>query len=250
MYNIQKNINIMEKFFMQMELQRLRLDDIQQHPQNVRIHTKRNLDVIKKSLSEWGQYKPILVQKSTMYILAGNGTYQAAAALGWEEMDCNVIDVTDEQAKAILIADNRSSDLSQMDEKAVLDLLQSFDSDLLDLTGYDDKELENMLKFQEGTLFEDQKKKQKKEKKQKKKEIAVSADDQISFVLMGYPFVLADPIEIKQIKDLMDKFTEENIEKRCETTFELWNAIKMVLRDAVMPDENIFPDMGIETDRG
>jgi hypothetical protein len=48
----------------------------------------------------------------------------------------------------------------------------------------------------------------------------------------------------------MDKFTEENIEKRCETTFELWNAIKMVLRDAVMPDENIFPDMEIETDRG
>jgi hypothetical protein len=51
--------------------------------------------------------------------------------------------------------DNRSSDLSQMDEKAVLDLLQGFDEDLLFLTGYDDKELDNMLKFQEGTLFEE-----------------------------------------------------------------------------------------------
>jgi hypothetical protein len=26
---------------------------------------------------------------------------------------------------------------------------------------------------------------------------------------MGYPFVLADPVEIKEIKDLMDKFTED-----------------------------------------
>jgi hypothetical protein len=74
-------------------------------------------------------------------------------------MDCNLIDVNDDQAKAILIADNRSSDLSQMDEKAVLDLLQGFDADLLELTGYDDKELDNMLKFQEGTLFEEEKKK-------------------------------------------------------------------------------------------
>lgn len=235
---------------MQMELKKLRLDEIQQHPQNVRIHTKRNLDVIKKSLSEWGQYKPILVQKSTMYILAGNGTYQAACALGWEEMDCNIIDVTDEQAKAILIADNRSSDLSQMDEKAVLDLLQEFDADLLDLTGYDDKELDNMLKFQEGTLFEEEKKKEKKQKKEKKKEVAVSADDQISFILMGYPFVLADPEEIKQIKDLMEKFVEENIERRCETTFEIWNAIKQTLKENLFVLDNNDVDMSIETDRG
>jgi hypothetical protein len=38
-----------------------------------------------------------------------------------------------------MIADNRSSDLSQMDEKAVFDLLKDFDEELLDLTGYDDK---------------------------------------------------------------------------------------------------------------
>lgn len=218
-----------------MELKRLKLTQIKQHPQNIRIHTKRNLDVIKKSLNEWGQYKPILIQRSTMYILAGNGTYQAAQALGWQEMDCNIIDVNDDQAKAILIADNRSSDLSQMDEKAVLDLLQSFDSDMLELTGYDDKQLDNMLKFQQGTLFEEQKKKEKKEKKKKKQEVAVSADDQISFVLMGYPFVLAEPDQIKQLKDLMDKFTTQNIEIRCETTYELWNAIRDVLQNAVDP---------------
>lgn len=227
------------------ELKKLKLSEIQQHPQNIRIHTKRNLQVIKKSLSEWGQYKPILVQKSTMYILAGNGTYQAAQALGWQEMDCNLIDCNDEQAKTILIADNRSSDLSQMDEKAVLDLLQEFDNDMLELTGYDEKEIDNMLKFQEGTLFEQDKKKQKKPKKEKVEQ-PVSADDQISFVLMGYPFVLADPDQIKEIKTLMDNFTQQNIEVRCETTFALWDAIKQVLKRTMPISEQ---EMEIQNDR-
>jgi organic radical activating enzyme len=68
---------------------------------------------------------------------------------------------------------------------------------------------------------------------------------------MGYPFVLADPDQIKEIKDLMDKFTEQNIEIRCETTFEIWDAIKGVLENAVNPMPlDDMPDMEIETDRG
>lgn len=218
-----------------MKIEVARIDSLVPYKQNVRIHTKRNLDAIKNSLKEFGQTKPIVVRKETREILCGNGTYQAAVALGWENINCHFIDIDEQRAKVLMIADNRSSDLSQMDEKAVLDLLQSFDSDMLELTGYDDKQLDNMLKFQQGTLFEQEKKKQKKEKKKKKQEVAVSADDQISFVLMGYPFVLAEPDQIKQLKDLMDKFTTQNIEIRCETTYELWNAIKEVLQNAVDP---------------
>jgi len=68
---------------------------------------------------------------------------------------------------------------------------------------------------------------------------------------MGYPFVLADPDQIKEIKKLMDDFTEENIEVRCETTFEIWDAIKNVLENAVNHNSSDdMPDMSIETDRG
>lgn len=68
-------------------------------------------------------------------------------------MDCNVLDLDDEKARALSIVDNRSGDLSQMDEKNLLDFLKDFDKATLDLTGYDDKELDKMLSFQEGTLF-------------------------------------------------------------------------------------------------
>lgn len=228
------------------ETKMCRMNEIQQHPQNARIHTKKNLDAIKKSLSQWGQYKPIVVQKSSMYILAGNGTYQAAVALGWAEIECTLIDVTDEQAKAILIMDNRSSDLSQTDEKMVLDMLQDMDADLFDLTGYDEADLDKMLQFQEGALFDDEKK-DKKPKKEKKQDAPSSADDQLSFILMGYPFNLADTEQIRAIRDLMNWFEEQNIEVKCETTFRIWNAIQSTLEDAMRGKP--FVDDGIETDR-
>lgn len=236
------------------EFKRLKMDEVFEHPQNVRIHTKRNLTVLKNSLSKWGQYKPILVQKSTMYIIAGNGLYQAAKALGWTEIDCNLIDVDDDQAKAILVMDNRSNELSENDEKNLLDMLQNMEKDMLDLTGYDDHELDKMLQFHEGNLFDDDKdKKEKKKKDDQLSKVPVSADDQISFVLMGYAFVLADPEQIRELKDLMDKFMDKNIEVKCETTFVLWKAIRDVLADAVggnePPAEDAPRDFEIETDR-
>ena len=220
------------------------------YAKNTRIHGKRNLEAIKKSLEAFGQTKPLVVRKATNEILCGNGTYEAAVALGWKEMQCHIIDIDEERAKALMIADNRTSDLSENDEKNLLDMLQEMDADMLDLTGYDNDELDKMLQFHEGSLFDDDKK-EKKEKKPKdeKKDAPVSADDQISFILMGYPFVLADVDQIKEIKDLMDKFTTQNIEVRCETTFEMWNAIRDVLKNAVAQDEQPPADFGMETDR-
>ena len=235
-----------------MKIDTIKVEDLKPYAKNTRIHGKRNLEAIKKSLSAFGQTKPIVVRKATNEILCGNGTYEAAVALGWKEIQCHVIDIDEERAKALMIADNRTSDLSENDEKNLLDMLQDMDADMLDLTGYDNEELDKMLQFHEGNLFDDDKKKDKKDKKPKedKKEAPVSADDQISFILMGYPFVLADVDQIKEIKDLMDKFTTQNIEVRCETTFEMWNAIRDVLKNAVAEQAEQPPaDFEIETDK-
>ena len=242
-----------------MKIERIALDKLVPYEKNVKIHTKRNIETIKNSLREFGQTKPLVIRRETMEILCGNGTYQAAKAIGWTEIDCHVIDIDEEKAKALMIVDNRSSELSENDEKNLLDMLQNMDKDMLDLTGYDDNELDKMIQFHEGTLFDDEdKKKEKKQKKEKqeKKDAPVSADDQISIILMGYPFNLSDPDQIKEIKNLMDKFTTQNIEIRCEATFELWNAIRDVLINAVGSKEKELapqeqPDnFDIETDRG
>ncbi|MDK7213412.1 DNA methyltransferase [Corynebacterium pyruviciproducens] len=108
-----------------------------------------DVDRIAESLSARGQYRPIVVNAGTvtgrsMEVLAGNHTLMAARQLGWDTIDCGVIDVDDTTAKAIVAADNRLADLGGYDEQSLADLLQ----DVGDLagTGYTDEDLDALLK--------------------------------------------------------------------------------------------------------
>lgn len=94
---------------------------IKPHPKNIRKH---DIPAISRSLSKYGQMKPIVVQKSTGYIIAGNGTYTAATGLGWEKIAATIVDVDDETAMGYLVADNKASDLSSYDKEKLKSALQ------------------------------------------------------------------------------------------------------------------------------
>jgi hypothetical protein len=96
------------------------LMSVKPHPKNIRKH---KLDAIQRSLQKYGQMKPIVVQESTKYIIAGNGTWSAAAALGWETIAVNFVDVDDHTAMGFLVADNKASDLSAYDTAKLKDAL-------------------------------------------------------------------------------------------------------------------------------
>ena len=59
---------------------------------------KGNVKAIAESLKTNKQYRPIVVQKSTKQILAGNHTYRAAKELGWSQIAVVMVDVNDEEA--------------------------------------------------------------------------------------------------------------------------------------------------------
>ena len=65
------------------------INTIKTDPKNARLHSDLNLNVIKKSLEIYGQRKPIVVNKNTGLIEAGNGLYLAAKALGWQNKIIN-----------------------------------------------------------------------------------------------------------------------------------------------------------------
>lgn len=89
------------------------ITSLTQHPHNPRIHGKENINYIKKSLKTFSQYTPIIVDKETQNILAGNGTFQAAIELGFTEIDTiQLEDLTEEQKLAIIVADNKLNELS------------------------------------------------------------------------------------------------------------------------------------------
>jgi hypothetical protein len=103
---------------------------------------KGNVKELVESLKANGQYKPIVVQKSTLRIIAGNHLWKAAKELGWTEIDVVKLDVDDSQAKKIVAADNRLADLGAYDEKLLLDLLGDID---LAGTGYVPADVDDLL---------------------------------------------------------------------------------------------------------
>lgn len=113
------------------------IGDVKPHPQNPR---RGNVDLIKTSLEQHGQYRPIVAQRSTGHIVAGNHTWHAAKALKWASVAVTWLDVDDETALRVLIADNRTSDLATYNNDALVNLLKSLPS--LDGTGFDRYDLD------------------------------------------------------------------------------------------------------------
>lgn len=82
-----------------------------------------DIEAIKESLETNGQYRPVVANRRTGEVLAGNHTLQAAKALGWPEIAVTWVDVDEEQAARIVLVDNRTNDLAGYDEAALADLL-------------------------------------------------------------------------------------------------------------------------------
>lgn len=87
------------------------------HPDNPRTH---NIANIQASLLEHGQRTEIVVQKSSGWIVKGNGTYEAILALGWTEAAFDVQEMDDDTAYGYMLADNKASDQSKYDRKKLI----------------------------------------------------------------------------------------------------------------------------------
>lgn len=126
---------------MSLTVQRIRLADLHHYPGNAR---KGDVEAIRDSLRVNGQFRALLVQRSTGYVLTGNHTLDAMLAEGWEEADASYLDVDDDAARRIVIADNRTNDLGGYDERALLALLREVGEDLTG-TGYDLDDFDDLL---------------------------------------------------------------------------------------------------------
>ncbi len=127
-----------------MRITTVKLADVQPHPRNPR---QGDVGAIAASMERFGVYQPIVVQRSTGYILAGNHRWKAAAALGAKTIPVVYQDVTDEEALAILVADNRTSDLATYDDRALVELLQEIAAEERGLpgTGFDTEDVDRLL---------------------------------------------------------------------------------------------------------
>lgn len=113
--------------------------DLIEHPDNP---NRGDMNVIRESIEHHGFYGAVLVQKSTGYIIAGNHRTRAAAELGETTVPAIVVDVNDEQARRIMLMDNRARDRSDTDDTILRMILADMDD--LAGTGFNDDDLERL----------------------------------------------------------------------------------------------------------
>lgn len=109
--------------------------DIIVDPRNARGHDERNIKSIQGSLRRFGQVQPLVVNRTTRVIAAGNGRYVAAQRLGWTHIAVVYVDQDAQSHAGYALADNRTAELAEWIETLVLEeiaAIQTHERDLAD----------------------------------------------------------------------------------------------------------------------
>lgn len=135
------------------QVKQVPIESVHPDPRNARKHGKKDIESKAEALAEFGQQKPLIIDKDRI-IRAGNGIYAAAKSLGWETIAVIETELTGEKLKAFAIADNRLGELSEWDDEILAELLSEInDSDEveMDVTGFDLDDLDEMLDLDPGS---------------------------------------------------------------------------------------------------
>ena len=95
-----------------MEIEWIAVDEVIPYENNPR-KNEASIDKVAASIKEFGFKQPIVIDKNGI-IVVGHTRLEAAKQLGWEKVPCiRANDLTDEQAKAYRLADNKVGESSE-----------------------------------------------------------------------------------------------------------------------------------------
>lgn len=146
-------------------MQTRKIETIKPYAKNAKKHPEKQVAQIAASIKAFGFNQPIVVDKQGV-IIVGHGRYEAAKAMKLAVVPCLELDLTEEQAKAYRLADNKLNE-SDWDMDIVIAELKELSAPMIDLTGFstdllieeDDKDDEApvapaVAKSKLGDLFE------------------------------------------------------------------------------------------------
>ena len=119
-----------------MEVVKLAIENIKPYVKNAKKHPKKQVEQIANSIKEFGFNQPIVVDKDNI-VIVGHGRFEGAKLLNLKEVPVLKVDLTEEQAKAYRLADNKLNE-SEWDMELVMEdlkelQLKEFD---IELTGF------------------------------------------------------------------------------------------------------------------
>ena len=120
-----------------MQIETISTSDITPYEKNAKSHPKKQIDLLAENITRFGFTTPCLVDKDNN-LIAGHGRLDAVKTLGWTDVPCvRMENLTEDEVKALRLADNKLAEMSEWDMTLVTDELKELDDDLLDLTGFD-----------------------------------------------------------------------------------------------------------------
>jgi len=153
---------------MQKKIITVKVDWLIPNPHNSRTHSDKQIAKIAASITEFGWTNPILID-SDMVIVAGHGRTMAAKKLGIDSIPAiDVSHLSNEQKRALVIADNQIALESGWDEdilKSELDFLNNFEFNM-EVIGFSEKKLNDLLIYNDDLGMDEIKLKQDQDQKE------------------------------------------------------------------------------------
>lgn len=140
-----------------MEIEFVKTDDVKQYAKNAKKHPEEQVSYIANSIKEFGFRQPLVIDKDNVIVI-GHGRYLAAKKLGLEVVPCvRATDLSEQQIKALRIADNKTSEKGSWDDALLSEEIKSLieDMDMTDF-GFGDFELSMMTEDFEPEPFDDE----------------------------------------------------------------------------------------------
>lgn len=131
----------------QLEIKYKKITELNPYAKNSRTHSDSQVAQLIASLREFGFTNPILLD-GTNGIIAGHGRLKAAQELGYETVPTiELSNLTDEQKRAYIIADNKLALNAGWDEFVLGEELRDLDIKEFDMSllGFTEAELNNYL---------------------------------------------------------------------------------------------------------
>jgi hypothetical protein len=93
------------------------------------------------SIAEFGFAAPIVARRATREIIAGHTRWKAAQQLGLERVPVRFVDLTEERAHLLALADNRLGELAEWDTAELAALLADYEAPDIEIAGWSAAEL-------------------------------------------------------------------------------------------------------------
>ena len=127
---------------MKLKVEYISIQELKVYKNNARTHNESQLEAIKESIKRFGFIAPVVIDENKM-ILVGHGRVMAAKLLKMEKVPCVYVDdLSEEQKKAFIHADNLLTEKGEWDYTILENEINSINMDMTAF-GFDEVETED-----------------------------------------------------------------------------------------------------------